>query len=347
MATAKDLQKTNGNKPMTVKDLIAQNFDIIKDALPKAMTPERLAQLFTITIRKTPALLKCTPESLVGALFQCAVNGLEPNGFHAAIIPFSNNRKMGSSWVKVNEAQFQIMYQGLIDLFYRHPLAQHLHFDTVCENDEFDYEYGSNAFLRHKPALMDRGEVKAFYAEATLKNGGYIFAVEAKQSLMDHGQKFSKNFENKNSTWKTNADAMCLKTIVKMLMKQLPKSAELSQALIMDETIKTRVDRDMLAVPDETDWEKADDQEEIEAPDQPEEMPQDDEPKAETKNNAYKTMLERFKTAKECCGDTIYYAILSKHNIQHANSIRSVKQGEEILSEMAREHDKIQAEGSE
>jgi recombinational DNA repair protein RecT len=42
----------------------------------------------------------------------------------------------------------------------------------------------------------------------------------------------------------------------KQLLKILPRSVELQKAMAMDETVKTKLDIDMVSVPDETDYQE-------------------------------------------------------------------------------------------
>lgn len=65
-------------------------------------------------------------------------------------------------------------------------------------------------------------------------------------------------------------------------------------------------------------------------------QPQAKDPAPETDTKSiYKEMLDQFKMAKESIGDKKYYQILSIYKFKHSNEIKSVKQGEEILNEMA------------
>lgn len=261
-------------KTTDISKLIQQSVKELGKALPSHMSAERLVRIALTTLRLNPDLYKCTPESFLGALFQSAQLGLEPNvEGQAYILPFNNRRKINNEWTTIKEAQFQIGFKGYAELFYRHEKSLSLDMQIVREKDDFDYAYGTEAFLRHKPADGDRGEVKGYYAIAKLANGATLFHYMSKSDAMEHGKKFSKTWiseeydyklkkkvklENphfaESSPWSTNPDAMCMKTVLIRLMKLLPKSIEIQRALAMDETIKTRVDKDMFAVPDATDW---------------------------------------------------------------------------------------------
>lgn len=221
-------------------------------------------------------------NELLGALFQSAQLGLEPNVEGQAYInPYLNSKKITdengkTKWIKVLEAQFQIGYKGYIELFYRHEAAEHIDMHAVHEHDRFEYQYGSDSYIHHTPVLKDRGEVIAYYAVAKIKGGGSVFKVMGKDACIEHGKTHSKCFDketqsfDKNSSWFKYPDAMCKKTVLIQLAKLLPKSVELQKALSMDNTTKSRLDIDMFNIKDETNW---DDEEIIEAPQQIERKP--------------------------------------------------------------------------
>lgn len=235
------IAKTNGSTD--IRSVIKKSVKELGRVLPAHMNPERLARIALTNIRLVPELQKCTPESFLGALFTAAQIGIEPIAGRAYILPYNNNRKQpDGSWRIVKEAQFMIGYKGMAELFYRHEKAVQLDWAEVHANDEFDYEYGTEAFLKHKPALKDRGEVTMYWAMAKLQNGGKPFMVMSKDDCMEHGRKHSKTFDKKSgqffdkSPWATNPDAMCLKTVLIQLAKLLPLSVELQRAIAADET---------------------------------------------------------------------------------------------------------------
>lgn len=236
----KALAKT---QTMDIATLIQRSAAELGKALPAHMRPERIVRIALTTLRMNPNLYKCNPQSFLAALFQSAQLGLEPNvEGQAYIIPYGEN------------AQFQIGYKGYVELFFRHQSALSLDMQEVRENDDFDYQYGTESFIKHRPALKDRGEVIAYYAVAKLKDGASLFKVMSKDDCLDHGKKHSKNFSSPSSTWKKDQDAMCKKTVLIQLMKLLPKSIEIQKALAMDETVKTKVAADMFEVKDEVDY---------------------------------------------------------------------------------------------
>lgn len=249
-------------EPQSLQELVTKSAKELGKALPEHMRPERLVRIALTNVRMNPELGKCTPASFLGALFTAAQIGIEPVAGRAYILPFNNNRKVGGEWKQVKEAQFILGYKGVAELFYRHEKAVELSWSEVCEHDEFEYEYGTDAFLKHKPAIKMRGPVIAYYVVAKLQNGGKPFMVMSKDDCMDHGRKHSKTYDKKTgefygaSPWATNPDAMCLKTVLIQLAKLLPLSVEVQRAIEADESSRDYRDGigEALELPSTTNW---------------------------------------------------------------------------------------------
>ncbi|WP_256701666.1 recombination protein RecT [Paenibacillus sp. P3E] len=237
-------------KGKTINDLFEQMKPAIAQAIPKHLTPDRLLRIATTSIRTNPKLKVCTPESLLGAVMQCAQLGLEPSILgHAYLIPYKNKG--------VDECQFQIGYKGLIELARRTGQISSIMAQAVHEKDEFEYEYGINEKLKHVPADGDRGPVVKYYSYAKFKDGGYSFMVMSRQDIMIHRDKFSK--AKTYGPWVDHFDEMAKKTVLKSLMKYMPISVEFQRAVDQDETTK-RFESDaddMSDIVDVTDWTEA------------------------------------------------------------------------------------------
>ena len=228
----------------SLEEIIKGSAKEIAKSLPTHLRPERVMQIALTCIRLNPELAKCSPASFLGALFVSAQLGLEPVAGNAYILPFNNNRKMGTQWIQIKEAQFLIGYKGLATLFYRHEKAVQLNWGIVHTNDDFEYEYGTKAFLRHRPVAKDRGAPLGYYVIAGLLGGGQIFKYMTTEECMDHGRKHSKTYDKKTlqfyaaSPWAKEPDAMCLKTVLIQVAKLLPLSVELQRAISADETAR-------------------------------------------------------------------------------------------------------------
>jgi recombination protein RecT len=228
----------NGNgevaqrEPQTIAAFIEVMKGEMARALPRHLNADRLARIALTEVRRTPLLARCSQQSFGGALMTCAQLGLEPGVTgEAYLLPFRNSRK------NTYEVQLIIGYQGMAKLFWQSPLAKSLDAQAVYEHDEFDYEYGLEPRLRHKPSLSaDRGEAIAYYAVATMTNGGAAFVVLSRSDI----EKIRIRSRAKDDgPWKTDYDAMAKKTCVRQLFKLLPRSPELAQALAQDETVRT------------------------------------------------------------------------------------------------------------
>jgi len=245
-----------------LREMIQSATSELAKALPKHLTAERLARIALTSIRINPELMKCTPESFLGSLFVLAQLGLEPIGGRAYLLPFNNKRKVGNDWQTVKEVQAIIGYKGITELFYRHESSLVIDRHEVCKKDKFEYEYGTEAYLRHIPNKKIRGEVVGYYAIAKLRGGASLFLYMAKEDCLNHAKKHSKTYDKKtgefysSSPWAKDTDSMCKKTVLLQLAKTLPLSVEMRKAIQVDESSRhyKQGAEDMLDIPDTTDW---------------------------------------------------------------------------------------------
>lgn len=263
---------TTAPKHQDLRDIIKNSVAEIGKALPSHMTPERVVRIALTAISTNPELAKCTPQSFMGSLFVLAQLGLEPIAGRAYLLPFNNRRKIGNDWKTFPEVQAVIGYKGYVELFYRHDAALAIDMQTVFEGDEFSYEYGTNANIKHKPSMRERGNAIGYYAIAKLRGGASIFRYMSIEEAMEHGKKHSKTYDAKTGTfyasspWAKEQDAMCMKTVLLQLSKMLPLSVELQRAIAVDETSRDFRDgvKSAIDLPETTDWTPAVEQPAIE-----------------------------------------------------------------------------------
>lgn len=247
--------KVGAVKPhQTIEDMIRKSTEQLKMALPEHMKAERIVRIALTSLRLNPKLYDCDPKSFLAALFQSASLGLEPNlNGEAWLIPYNTKKGM--------VVQFQIGAYGLLKLFWNHQNAVSLQVEKVHTNDAFEYDLGA-CTVKHQPPVFgkERGEVIGYYASARLSNGGHLLKVLSKEDAVIFAKKHSKCWDKKEekfmdfTPWRDHFDAMAMKTVLKQLMKLLPKSIEIQRALSLDETVKTKIDVDMSAIPDETEY---------------------------------------------------------------------------------------------
>lgn len=235
------VQNTGNSK--TMQQYIKLMEGEIAKALPSVITPERFTRMVLSALSVNPKLGHCTPQSFLGAMMTAAQLGVEPNTAlgQAYLIPFKNHG--------VLEAQFQLGYKGLIDLAYRSGDVSIIQAHVVYENDDFTYELGLDPTLKHVPAKANRGNPVAYYAMFKTKDGGYGFEVMSVEDAREHAKRYSKSFGN--GPWQTNFDEMAKKTVLKRVLKYAPLKSDFVRGIVQDETIKTKLDPDMYAVPDE------------------------------------------------------------------------------------------------
>lgn len=229
----------NAQKPKSINDLILSMRSQIEMALPKHITADRITRIALSAVRNNPKLADCDAISLLAALMQSAQLGLEPNTplGQAYMIPYGG------------KVQFQIGYKGILDLAYRSGEYQMIYAIEVYKNDTFNYNYGLNPNIEHRPADIPDGEPVYYYAVFKLKNGGSDFRVWSKEKVMKHSQKYSQAVQKGwTSPWKTDFDAMAKKTVLIDLLKIAPRSIEFASKVGADATIKSEISHDMSEV---------------------------------------------------------------------------------------------------
>ena len=202
--------------------------------LPKGMKKDVLIAAFWNTLFKNPQLQQCTPESLLSALLKCAEWGLLPGGDNVYLIPRRNNRKQGHPI----ECNAQIGYQGLIELVNRVTGAE-VEAHVVYENDEFDYQLGTDAYLHHRIALKDRGKAVCAYA-LWKKNDRVDFDIIRMEEIekrrkMSLSWRKAEQSGSKDSPWHLWPESMMRKSAVLKMLKMKRKTPELDIAISEEE----------------------------------------------------------------------------------------------------------------
>jgi recombination protein RecT len=215
----------------TIFDLIERQKPELEKALSGAMDVERFARVVLTEIRRTPALLDCSPESLLGALMLSAQLGLEPGPLgHVYLVPFKG------------QVEFIIGYRGYIDLAYRSGQVKDVSAALVRQGDAFEYRKGTRPFLDHTPDPAQTGEpIAAAYAVARLRTGGTVFEVIYEEEWIN-AQARSASGQKGKGPWISDFPAMVRKTAIRRLEPMLPKSAVFARALAVDTTAPTLLD---------------------------------------------------------------------------------------------------------
>ncbi len=200
-----------------------------------------VASLLSI-VTNNNLLAKATNESIMTAAMKAATLKLpiEPSLGMAYIVPYNRSEKHGNTWVKINEAQFQMGYRGFIQLAQRSGQIRNINCDIVYKEEflRYDKVYGT---LHLKEEQVDSGEVEGYFASLELINGFRKMIFWKKEKVIAHAQKYSKTYDKQigdfkpGTPWKTEFDAMAQKTLIKeLLSKYAPLSIELQEAIMAD-----------------------------------------------------------------------------------------------------------------
>ena len=140
-------------------------------------------------VKSTPQLAAADPKTILSAAMTAATLKLpiSPNLGFAYIIPYGK------------EAQFQMGYKGYIQLAMRTGQYKTINAAVVYEGQIEDIDFVTGEIIRGK---KKSDKVVGYVAYFELING------------------FSKSFSRSSSVWKTNFDAMGLKTVIKQLISK-------------------------------------------------------------------------------------------------------------------------------
>lgn len=221
------------NKENHIRTQIGKMKDQIQAALPakirEMIPPDRMARIAITTLRTSEDLWKCTDISIIAGVILAAQHGLEIDmRGHAWLIP--RKTKQG-----IWEANFQIGYQGLLELARRSGQIYRIEARVVYEDDVFSYCYGTEPAIEHVPSrAADPGPLTATYATALLAHQVSQFeVVEARDVEIIRSR--ARGSDGKNSPWNQWTEAMWKKTAAIQLCKWLPTSTEMQTLIALDE----------------------------------------------------------------------------------------------------------------
>jgi len=210
-----------------------------KLAMPRGADAAQLVRDSITVLRQNPKLMQCDPGSFLGALMQCAQLGLRPGiGAlqQAHVLPFWNSRE------RRYDAQFIIGYQGMLDLANRSGEIDYVTAQEVRQFDEFIPDPMTGKHRHSYPVSGSRGEVIGFYCVFFRKGsdrGQMIYM--SKEDMEAHRDAHAKSRNKQKQVvgpWVDNFNAMGLKTVIRMNFKYMPKSTDIDNALVADESVR-------------------------------------------------------------------------------------------------------------
>jgi len=193
--------------------------------LGRTMPVERLMRTVMISVERLPMLLQCDRQSIFNAAMSAACLGLEVDGVtgQAYLIPFKG------------KAQLVIGYKGYTTLAARSGIT--ITGNVVREGDEFDYQLGSAAYVRHKPKGSKGKITHAWACAQSLDRPAVVEVLDMDELMAVKGR--SPGAKRSDSPWNDPAigfPAMCQKTAKRRLARSMPLNI-MQQAARMDEAV--------------------------------------------------------------------------------------------------------------
>jgi recombination protein RecT len=174
---------------------------------------------------KLAAAAQSNPASLMSALMTAARLGLEPGTEQFYLRPI---KRRGQP-----EVQGIVGYQGIVELIYNAGAASSVVVEVVRANDEFNYVPGLHERPVHKVDwFADRGDLVGVYAYAVMQGGATSKVVVLNRDHIARAKAKSDGADSEYSPWRTDEEAMWLKTAARRLGKWVPTSAEKRNAVV-------------------------------------------------------------------------------------------------------------------
>lgn len=170
-------------------------------------------------------LATATPQSVAKAVFNVAITGLSLNPVMK--LAYITPRKINN----VVEAVLMPSYMGLCKLTTDTGSVIKVEARLVYAGEKFEVAYGTQTNLIHTPTFGGRKDANiiAAYAIATLHDNSTQFEVMDIEEIhgireRSDGYRSFKNGKVTSCIWVSDYGEMCKKTVIKRLIKYLPKS---------------------------------------------------------------------------------------------------------------------------
>lgn len=230
MAKYKDIVKQNPNPTQQLAQLIESRKAAFALVAGKHFQPERLVKLAHGALSRNPKIAKCTPASVLVSLMRCAELELEPDSAMPQkrmwLVPRWNKK------INSDECTYIVDYRAQIQLARESGLVSAVVASEVREHDKFvlTYDAYGNSITKFEfhPGGDDgpfafRGQVIGYFAAARLEGGEVQIAHLSKADAeIFRDLRAAKSNKEVVGPWRTDFDAMAIKTCLRRLWNLLP-----------------------------------------------------------------------------------------------------------------------------
>lgn len=203
------------------------------------------------------AVLKDNAQSFAASLIElysndkylqeCDPKQVIMQALKAAALKLPVIKTLGYAWIVAYKGlpQFQIGWKGVLQLAIRTGEFRIINADKVYEGEYRTTNRLTGEFDLSGMATSET--VIGYFAHFELKNGFSKTLFMSKERVTNHAAKYSKSFNTAGSPWKTEFDAMAIKTVLLNLLKKwAPLSVEMQEAIAGDEDVAERVNNEVL-----------------------------------------------------------------------------------------------------
>lgn len=214
--------------------------------------PQFMASIVNV-VSASPQLKACDANSIMAASFVAASFDLpiDSNLGFAALVPYKKRFKnpQTKEWESKDLAQFQMMYKGFVQLAIRTGQYEKMNCSEVYEDEILSYnpitgecEFVTDFSQTHQRDNGEIDKIVGYYGWFRLGTGFTKELYMSKNEVLNHAKKYSQsyrndlNYNNQNSNWSTNFDAMAKKTVIKLLLSKWGiLSIEMQRAITDDQ----------------------------------------------------------------------------------------------------------------
>lgn len=231
---------------VAIRDALEKSSENLAPLLPATIPPAKFLRIVYDAINRNPELKECRPQSVVDACAAAAKDGLVLDGREAALVIYKKYKKDRygkvlkddqGRWIEEGkDAQYIPMVLGLRKRMYAtgqiSTMETGIVYQKEIEEGRFEWQAGTDAFLRHSPWLGDDlGPPVAVYSVVTMSNHTKSVEVMRWSEVLAIAKRQSKNIDkdgNLKGIWKTDLGEMGRKTVLRRHSKQLPFDSDLA-----------------------------------------------------------------------------------------------------------------------